>query len=162
MIASTLGLDEKTLELTLKSLNEFSKDHLPDQKLLDMDAADECALDMVRGMCGPELGIQMVFIPEDCNGLGGGAFDMYRLCEDLAKIDLGVATGLLATSLGSDPIRVGGTPEQRKFWLTRIADEGLLFAYAATEPEAGSDLGALRTLSPARRGGLEGVSALRA
>jgi alkylation response protein AidB-like acyl-CoA dehydrogenase len=47
--------------------------------------------------------------------------------------------------LGSDPIRVGGTPSQKKLWLTRIADEGLLFAYAATEPEAGSDLAALRT-----------------
>jgi alkylation response protein AidB-like acyl-CoA dehydrogenase len=47
--------------------------------------------------------------------------------------------------LGSDPITVGATPEQKKFWLTRIAEEGLLFAYAATEPEAGSDLGSLRT-----------------
>src|SRR5512142_1639028 len=142
---STAGLDEKTLELTLKSLRDFAKDRLPETKLLEMDERDECALDVVRGMCGPELGIQMVFIPEECNGLGGGAFDVYRLCEELARIDLGVATGVLATSLGSDPIRVGGTPEQKKLWLTRIADEGLLFAYAATEPEAGSDLGSLRT-----------------
>ncbi len=142
---ATTNLDEKTLELTLKSLRDFAKDRLPDEKLLEMDERDECALDVVRGMCGPELGIQMMFIPEDFNGLGGGAFDVYRLCEELARIDLGVATGVLATSLGSDPIRVGGTPEQKKQWLTRIADEGLLFAYAATEPEAGSDLGALRT-----------------
>jgi alkylation response protein AidB-like acyl-CoA dehydrogenase len=52
---------------------------------------------------------------------------------------------VLATFLGSDPITVGATPEQKKLWLGRIADEGLLFAYGATEPEAGSDLGALRT-----------------
>jgi alkylation response protein AidB-like acyl-CoA dehydrogenase len=58
---------------------------------------------------------------------------------------LGVATAVLATFLGSDPITVGATPEQKKIWLTRIAEEGLLFAYGATEPEAGSDLGALRT-----------------
>ena len=63
----------------------------------------------------------------------------------LALFDLGVATAVLATFLGSDPITVGATPEQKKTWLTRIADEGLLFAYGATEPEAGSDLGALRT-----------------
>jgi alkylation response protein AidB-like acyl-CoA dehydrogenase len=56
-----------------------------------------------------------------------------------------VATGVFATFLGSEPIMVGGTPEQQKRWLTRIAEEGLLFAYGATEPEAGSDLGALRT-----------------
>jgi alkylation response protein AidB-like acyl-CoA dehydrogenase len=52
---------------------------------------------------------------------------------------------VLATFLGSDPITVGATPEQKKIWLTRIAEEGLLFAYGATEPEAGSDLGALKT-----------------
>jgi acyl-CoA dehydrogenase len=145
MIETALGLDAKTLELTLKSLRDFAKDRLPETMLLDFDERDECALDAVHGMCGPELGIQMVFIPEDCDGLGGGAFDVYRLCEELAQIDLGVATGVLATSLGSDPIRVGGTPDQKKRWLTRIANEGLLFAYAATEPEAGSDLAALRT-----------------
>ena len=43
------------------------------------------------------------------------------------------------------PITVGATPEQKKLWLTRIAEEGLLFAYGATEPDAGSDLGALQT-----------------
>jgi alkylation response protein AidB-like acyl-CoA dehydrogenase len=52
---------------------------------------------------------------------------------------------VLATFLGSDPITVGATPEQKKIWLSRIAEEGILFAYGATEPEAGSDLGALRT-----------------
>ena len=148
MIETTAaGIDATTLELTLKSLRDFAKDRLPDSKLLEMDERDACALDLIHAMCGPELGIQMVFVPEDCAGLGGGAFDVYRLCEVLACIDLGVATGVLATSLGSDPIRVGGTPEQQKLWLTRIADEGLLFAYAATEPEAGSDLAALRTIA---------------
>ena len=63
----------------------------------------------------------------------------------MARIDLGVATSLFATFLGSDPITFGATPEQKKNWLGRIADEGFLFAYGATEPEAGSDLGALKT-----------------
>src|SRR6266540_1489650 len=65
---------------------------------------------------------------------------VHAMCGD----ELGVATGVLATFLGSEPILVGGTPEQQKHWLTRIGEEGLLFAYGATEPEAGSDLGALR------------------
>jgi acyl-CoA dehydrogenase len=91
------------------------------------------------------LGIQLLFIPEDCGGFGGGAFDVYLVCEEMARIDLGVATAVLATFLGSDPITVGATPEQKKHWLTRIAEEGILFAYGATEPEAGSDLGALKT-----------------
>ena len=63
----------------------------------------------------------------------------------MAAIDLGIATGVLATFLGSDPITVGGTPEQQAHWMGRIAEEGLLVAYGATEPQAGSDLAALKT-----------------
>jgi acyl-CoA dehydrogenase len=136
----------KTLKLSIKSLHDFAKKRLPEETLLDLDQKDECPLDVVRDMCDPDrLGIQLLFIPEDCGGFGGGAFDVYCVCEEMARIDLGVATAVLATFLGSDPITVGATPEQKKFWLSRIAQEGLLFAYGATEPEAGSDLGALRT-----------------
>jgi alkylation response protein AidB-like acyl-CoA dehydrogenase len=77
--------------------------------------------------------------------MGGSTFDVYCICEEMARIDLGVATSLFATFLGSDPITVGATPEQKKLWLGRIAEDGILFAYGATEPEAGSDLGALLT-----------------
>ena len=136
----------KTLKLSLKSLKEFAKKRLPDERLIELDERDECPLDIVRDMCSPDkLGIQLLFIPEEFGGMGGGTFDVYCICEEMARIDLGIATSVLATFLGSDPITVGATPEQKKFWLTRIADEGLLFAYGATEPEAGSDLGALRT-----------------
>lgn len=145
MTSVLTGLDETTLTLSLKSIKDFAKERLPNEKLLELDARDECPLDLVRGMCGDDLGIQLLFIPEIYGGMGGGAFDMYRVCEEMARIDLGVATSVLATFLGSDPITVGATPEQKKHWLTRIADEGLLFAYGATEPAAGSDLAALRT-----------------
>ncbi len=136
----------KTLKLSLKSLRDFAKKRLPDETLIELDARDECPLEIVRHMCSPDkLGIQLLFIPEEFGGMGGGAFDVYCICEEMARIDLGVATAVLATFLGSDPITVGATPEQKKLWLTRIAEEGVLFAYGATEPEAGSDLGALRT-----------------
>ena len=138
------GLDETTLELSVKSLKDFAKVHLPDEKLLELDAKDECPVDIIRQMCG-DLGIQLLFIPEEFGGMGGGAFDIYRICEEMARIDLGIATGVLATFLGSDPIVVGGTEEQKKYWMTRIAEEGLLFAYGATEPQAGSDLAAMRS-----------------
>jgi len=136
----------KTLKLSLKSLREFAKKRLPDQELIDLDARDECPLEIVRDMCNPDkLGIQLLFIPEEYGGMGGGAFDVYCICEEMARIDLGIATSVLATFLGSDPITVGATPEQKKLWLSRIGDEGILFAYGATEPEAGSDLGALQS-----------------
>ena len=139
-------LAQKTLKLSLKSLKEFAKKRLPDETLIELDEKDECPIDIVRDMCSPDkLGIQLLFIPEEFGGMGGGTFDVYCICEEMARIDLGVATSVLATFLGSDPITVGATPEQKKIWLSRIADEGLLFAYGATEPEAGSDLGSLRT-----------------
>jgi len=139
-------ITNKTLKLSLKSLREFAKKRLPDEQLIELDAADECPLEIVRHMCSPDqLGIQLLFIPEEFGGMGGGTFDVYCVCEEMARIDLGIATSVLATFLGSDPITVGATPEQKKIWLSRIAEEGLLFAYGATEPEAGSDLGALRT-----------------
>lgn len=139
-------ISKKTLKLSLKSLREFAKSRLKDEKLRELDERDECPLDIVRAMCSPDgLAIQLLFIPEEFGGMGGGAFDVYCICEEMAHIDLGIATSVLATFLGSDPITVGGTPEQKKEWLSRIADEGILFAYGATEPEAGSDLGSLRT-----------------
>ncbi|MGA8867410.1 MAG: acyl-CoA dehydrogenase family protein [Candidatus Sulfotelmatobacter sp.] len=136
----------KTLKLSLKSLKDFAKKRLPDEVLRELDDRDECPLEIVHHMCNPDqLGIQLLFVPEEFGGMGGGAFDVYCVCEEMARIDLGVATAVLATFLGSDPITVGATPEQKKTWLTRIAEEGILFAYGATEPEAGSDLGSLRT-----------------
>src|SRR6516165_324324 len=141
----TAGLDPETLDMALEAIRDFAEAELPAYKLLEFDAKDEVPLDVVKAMCSDKLGIQLLFIPEAYNGMGGGTFDVYRVCEAMGRIDLGVATGVLATFLGSDPIVVAGTPEQKQLWLSRIATEGLLFAYGATEPEAGSDLPALKT-----------------
>src|SRR6516165_1100092 len=139
-------INKKTLRLSLKSLRDFGKKRLTDEVLIDLDEKDECPIDIVHYMSSPDqLGIQLLFIPEEYGGLGGRTFDVYLICEEMALIDLGVATSLFATFLGSDPITFGATPEQKKKWLGRIADEGALFAYGATEPDAGSDLGALKT-----------------
>ncbi len=79
----------KTLKLSLKSLRDFAKKRLPEETLLDLDARDECPIEIVRHMCDPDqLGIQLLFIPEDCGGFGGGAFDVYCVCEEMARIDL--------------------------------------------------------------------------
>src|SRR3954453_17145379 len=138
-------ISNKTLKLSLKSLRDYAKKNLADDVLIALDEKDECPVDIVRTLCSPDkLGIQLLFIPEEFGGFGGGAFDVYCVCEEMARIDLGIATAVLATFLGSDPITVGATAEQKKLWLTRIADEGILFAYGATEPDAGSDLGALQ------------------
>src|SRR6266508_2780431 len=114
MTAGTTGLDADTLEMAVSAIRDFARDKLSDQTLIDIDQRDVMPLDLVREMCGPELGVQLLFVPEEHGGMGGGAFDVYRVCELMAGIDLGIATAVLATFLGSDPIRVGGTDVQRK------------------------------------------------
>jgi alkylation response protein AidB-like acyl-CoA dehydrogenase len=140
--------------MTLDAIQEFADRHLPADLLLRLDHEDECPVELVRTMCGDDLGIHLLFVPEEYGGMGGSNFDVCRVCEKMATIDLGVATSVLATALGSDPISVGATADQKRLWLTRMADEGILFAYGATEPEAGSDLGALKTTAtPLERDG---------
>jgi alkylation response protein AidB-like acyl-CoA dehydrogenase len=140
-----LGLDADTLKMTLDAIRDYLTDAIPETRRLQLDHDDVCPQDVVTGMCGDQLGIQLLFIPEEYGGMGGDTIDVYRVCEEMARFDLGVATSVLATFLGSDPISVGATAEQRRHWLTEIAEHGILYAYGATEPEAGSDLAALKT-----------------
>ena len=140
------GLDLESLNLMLEALGDFVDAALSPELQLELDHEDRCPEDIVRSMSDPEqLGVQLVFIPEAYDGMDGGAFDAYRVCEAMARKDIGLATAVFATFLGSDPIVVGATEEQKQEWLGAIAREGVVFAYGATEPEAGSDLGALET-----------------
>jgi alkylation response protein AidB-like acyl-CoA dehydrogenase len=140
------GIDKEQLDAVLGSLREFAHHELTDEKLRQWDKEDIIPIDVVRQMCDQNaLGIQMLFVASEFGGMGGSTFDVYRTCEAMARIDLGLATAVLATFLGSDPIVVGGTPEQKMRWLSRIANDGALVAYGATEPSAGSDLGAMKS-----------------
>jgi alkylation response protein AidB-like acyl-CoA dehydrogenase len=140
------GLDLGSLNLMLEALGDFVDAAMSPEQQLDLDHEDVCPEEIVRGMSDPEqLGVQLVFIPEAYGGLDGGAFDAYRVCEAMARKDIGLATAVFATFLGSDPIVVGATEEQKQEWLGAIAEQGVVFAYGATEPGAGSDLGALTT-----------------
>jgi acyl-CoA dehydrogenase len=139
------GLDAETLKMMLDTIRDFVASAMTQEQQLQLDHDDVCPEDLVRAMSSDELGVHLLFIPEEYGGMGGDTIDVYRVCEQLARIDLGLATSVFATSLGSDPIAVGATAEQKRGWLTEIAERGILYAYGATEPEAGSDLGALKT-----------------
>ena len=140
----TAGLDRDTLNLVLSTIRDFAGDQLSDEFLIELDTKDEFPEDIVRTMLA-DIGVSLLFIPEEYGGMGASTFDVYRVCELLARIDVGIATGVFATFLGSDPIVFGATDEQKSRWLSLLAEKGILMAYGATEPEAGSDLGALRT-----------------
>ncbi len=140
-----MPLDIETQNLVLNTLNDFAARSIPLERRLELDALDSFPEELIRQLIGPDIGLHLVFIPEDFGGLGGGAFDIYRVSEAMAKIDLGIATAILAIALGTDPIRVGGTSEQQKHWMSHIAHDGLIVAYGVTEPTAGSNVAALST-----------------
>lgn len=139
-------LDTDTLDMVLATIREYAAKELKPEYLRELDERDEFPHKVLQDLYDQnKIGVHLIFIPEEYDGLGGGAYDVYRVSEEMAKIDLGIATGVLATFLGTDPIVVGGTDEQKAHWMGRIAREGLLVAYGATEPQAGSDLGTLTT-----------------
>jgi len=138
-------LDEGDIDLIVKTLQEFTTREAPLDRRLKWDESDTCPTDVVRAMLSPDVGLHLVFLPDEYGGMGGGAYDVYRLSTEFAKIDLGLATAMLAVALGTDPIRVGCTHEQKLKWIPRIADEGLIVAYGVTEPEAGSNVQSLKT-----------------
>jgi alkylation response protein AidB-like acyl-CoA dehydrogenase len=138
-------LDAEDIDLIVKTLKEFTQNEAPFDRRLKWDESDTCPADVVRAMLSPDVGLHLVFLPADYGGMGGGAYDVYRLSQEFARIDLGLATAMLAVALGTDPIRVGCTHEQKQKWITKIAEEGLVVAYGVTEPEAGSNVQNLKT-----------------
>ncbi|MBX7058433.1 MAG: acyl-CoA dehydrogenase family protein [Leptospirales bacterium] len=92
-----------------------------------------------------EAGIFGALFEEEYGGLGMGLMASIIVAEEVAYGCLGIGTALLATKLGALPIEVGGTPEQKKNWLSPLASGEKLAAFGLTEPNAGSDVPALRT-----------------
>ncbi len=135
-----------TRNLMLDSLKQYAKNRISHEFLRQQDAKNEIPLDILKEMYDHDiLGVHLLLIPEEYGGLSGQTTEIYRVCEQLARIDLGIATGVFATFLGSDPLNVGGTAEQKAKWFKKIAQENKLVAYGATEADAGSDLVSLRT-----------------
>jgi alkylation response protein AidB-like acyl-CoA dehydrogenase len=131
--------------MMLQTLRQVVGRELTDDRIMEMDEQDAFPTELIQKLLSPDVGLHLIFLPEDCGGLGGGARDICRVSEEMAAWDLGVATAFLAICLGTDPILVGGTAEQKQRWLTRIATGGLIVAYAVTEPEAGSNVASLKT-----------------
>ncbi len=139
------GLTPEMCDMVVQTLRQVVKRDLPDERVLALDQAETFPEEFIRTLLSPDVGLHLLFLPESVGGLGGGARDICLVSEEMAGIDLGVATAFLAICLGTDPIIVGGTPEQKSRWLSRIASEGMIVAYGVTEPAAGSNVAALQT-----------------
>jgi alkylation response protein AidB-like acyl-CoA dehydrogenase len=131
--------------MVLETVAQLRKRLLTKERILEFDRKELFPEQVIREMLGPEIGLQLLMIPEAYGGLGGGARDSCAVTREMAKICLGITTAFFAIQLGADPIMVGATEAQKKKWLGKIAAGEALVAYAVTEPDAGSNVAALKT-----------------
>jgi butyryl-CoA dehydrogenase len=107
------------------------------------DEANEFPHEIVKVFA--EADLCGVYIEEQYGGLGGGIMDLAVAVEELSKACSGIALALAATALGTFPIILFGTDEQKKKFLPRIASGQSLAAFGLTEANAGSDAGGIQT-----------------
>lgn len=86
-----------------------------------------------------------IFVPEEYGGLGGGILDLCIVVEEISRICSAVAVSYAASALGSFPIILNGSEDQKKRYLPDVASGAKLAAFGLTESEAGSDAGGIQT-----------------
>ncbi|MBT3334015.1 MAG: acyl-CoA dehydrogenase, partial [Rhodospirillaceae bacterium] len=137
-----LGLDE-TLSLVRDQFRRFTEDYVtPDAHGWHM--RDELIpMDVVDGMS--EMGVFGLTIPEEYGGHGMGKTAMCVVSEELCRGYIGVGSLGTRSEIAAELILHGGTEEQRKEWLPKIASGEILPTAVFTEPNVGSDLGSVGT-----------------
>jgi short/branched chain acyl-CoA dehydrogenase len=93
-----------------------------------------------------KLNLMGIPFPEEYGGGGGDTLAYALAVEELTRVDSSVAITLCAhTSLGTQPVYLFGSEEQKREWMPRLCAGEVLGAFGLTEPEAGSDAGNTRT-----------------
>ncbi len=136
---------EYFLSETQKELKELARRFAVDKikpVRAELDRTGEFPFGLMKELA--ELGLMGVYIPEEYGGFGGGIMEMCLVVEELSRIDGAVALGYAACGLGTFPIILAGTPEQKRKYLPRLA-AGELAAFAITEAQAGSDASNVKT-----------------
>jgi alkylation response protein AidB-like acyl-CoA dehydrogenase len=88
-------------------------------------------------------GLFRTFVPKEYGGYGAGLIALARVTEELARADSGFGVAFAVNALGSFPIILGGTEEQKQRWLPAIAAGEKMVAFCLSEKFAGSDAGGL-------------------
>jgi short/branched chain acyl-CoA dehydrogenase len=137
-------------ELIRDTVRTFARDRV-EPVAAELDLTGTFPYDLVAEL--GELGLMGLPIPEQYGGAGGDTLAYAIAVEELARIDSSVAITVAAhTSLGTMPILLYGSDEQRERWLPDLASGRKLAAFGLTEPDAGSDAGATRTRAELRDG----------
>src|ERR687891_1703211 len=129
--------------LLQRTVREFARQEVaPVAEELDRDKRFPYELVAKMG----ELGLMGIPFGEEYGGGGADTLSYVLAVEELARIDSSVCITMAAhTSLGTMPIHLWGTSEQKDEWLPELCSGRMLAAFGLTEPEAGSDAGNTRT-----------------
>ena len=132
-------------QLLRDTVREFARAEIaPVAQQLDRDHAFPYAI--VQKLA--ELDLMGIPFPEQYGGAGGSSQDYALVVEELTRVDSSVAITLCAhTSLGTQPLYLFGSEEQKQRFLPRLCGGEILGAFGLTEPEAGSDAGGTRTVA---------------
>jgi (2S)-methylsuccinyl-CoA dehydrogenase len=136
------ALDDETLEMVRDQFRKIAEDHIDDAH--DWHLKDELIpIEVIEQLAA--LGIFGLTVPEDFGGLGMGKTAMCVVTEELSRGYIGLGSLGTRSEIAAELIRLGGTDAQKAKWLPAIAAGDILPTAVFTEPNTGSDLGALAT-----------------
>jgi len=107
------------------------------------DKSEEFPWEMIKIFSQSDL--FAIFVPVEYGGTGGGVLQLCLATEELSRACAGIAVCYAASALGTFPIILFGTEEQKKKYLPDLASGKKIAAFGITEPEAGSDASAIQT-----------------
>lgn len=131
-------------EMLRDTMRRFMETEVPREVAIEIDEQDRFPHELLQKLC--DLGIMGINVPEEYGGQGGNVVDEMILFEEISRRlpVLAWAAGNIIL-YGSEIIGTNGSEEQKKKYLPRLAKGELKFAYALTEPHAGSDAASIRT-----------------
>jgi alkylation response protein AidB-like acyl-CoA dehydrogenase len=137
-------------ELLRRTVREFSESKVA-PVAEELDREERFPYELVKELA--QLGLMGIPIPEEYGGAGADTVSYAIAIEELTRIDSSVAITVAAhTSLGTMPIYLYGSEEQKREWVPQLASGARLAAFGLTEANAGSDAGATRTRAELRDG----------
>jgi (2S)-methylsuccinyl-CoA dehydrogenase len=143
------ALGDETLDLVREQFRKIAEDHM--EAAHGWHLKDELIpIEVIEQLAG--LGVFGLTVPEDWGGLGMGKTAMCVVTEELSRGYIGLGSLGTRSEIAAELIRLGGTEAQKQRWLPGIAAGTILPTAVFTEPNTGSDLGALKTRAVKAKG----------
>jgi (2S)-methylsuccinyl-CoA dehydrogenase len=136
------SLDDDALLMVRDQFRRFAEAHREDAHRWHLK--DELIpLEIIAQLA--EMGVFGLTVPEEFGGSGLGKLAMCVVTEELSRGYIGLGSLGTRSEIAAELIRLGGTEEQKQYWLPKLASGEILPTAVFTEPNTGSDLGSLKT-----------------